>query len=81
MPRTGQQLAMLMLAHLLSPFFDHAAQPITPILHEMLPSNKLELIYHRLLLVHIFLWPRLPFVPKIGKSNPLSPIDPRVGVC
>lgn len=31
MPRTGQQLAVLMLAHLFSSFLDHAAQQITPI--------------------------------------------------
>jgi hypothetical protein len=31
MPRSGQQLPVLMLAHLFSSFFDHAAQQITPI--------------------------------------------------
>jgi hypothetical protein len=31
MPRFGQQLAVLVLTHLFSSFFDHAAQPITPI--------------------------------------------------
>lgn len=29
-PGSGQQFAMFMLAHLLSTFFDHAAQQITP---------------------------------------------------
>jgi hypothetical protein len=31
MPRAGQQLTVLMLAHLFSAFLDYAAQQITPI--------------------------------------------------
>jgi hypothetical protein len=73
MPRTGQQLAMLVLAHLFSSFFDHAAQQITPILHKIVQSNKLVLLYHRRLLVHIFLFARLQ---KKRAWAPRSSIDP-----
>jgi len=60
MPRTGQQLAVLMLAHLFSSFLDHAAQQITPIRQKIVWSNKLVSIYHRPLLVHIFLFAHFP---------------------
>jgi hypothetical protein len=33
MPRAGQQLSVLMLAHFFSSFLDYAAQQITPILN------------------------------------------------
>jgi hypothetical protein len=44
MTRTGQQFSVLVLAHLFSSFFDHAAQPITPYLLMMTVTQTLFLI-------------------------------------
>jgi hypothetical protein len=39
MPCARQQLAVLVLTHLFSSFFDHAAQPITPIHRNIMCAN------------------------------------------